>query len=1139
MRLLRRTAGACLALFLLVLGCAQPAAAHISPRNAELVLTTQDGRTSGHLTVHHDLVAPEQAGAWATGLLNPGCPGTGTGTAGDAGGVAEGVVVELAWSCRVERLDLTALLRQGELTRVVVELDGSVTEATAQNPVVSAAGSPARPGAPWAAIALLGTVGVLTPVLLFTLRPRHRPHRHGRGRGRAVTVAVVSLSCLAPQLATALPAATGTTAAATTTTATTATVTVTVSGTVFADRNGNGRRDAGEAPMPGVDVTDGALWTTTGADGTYTLAVDPARRETDLVSVVSPNGYTPVLREDFVPRFFQQVPPGQGPHTGLDFALVPDRNAANPTEKWLLVSDPEASNTADDKAAKTLPQWTGQVDSMSRVDGATMAISTGDLTVTDYAADPRRQGGYDILRRGLTDGRLGMPFYPVMGNHDFGAPAGSTGYPGSLEYWRRNLGPEWYSFDRDGRHIVVLEDNYDSAGLRPQLDWLREDLRRHAVGKQVLVFAHRSLFTRWGPGAGMQPTVDELARYDVRMFAAGHDQQAEFRRGAFARSVEVNNQGTYGIDGSHPDFKVLDFAGITDRPRTAANEDTGYVTGIHRQFDVKDVVTLVTPAQGGVYGDGGPVPVELYTEDAGRTPDTAALTVRDAHGTEVRRRERIGFGGSPGRTGTQNCYRAPDGRTEPCPKARVSWTFGVDQVGKLPPGDYTAELTVTDTRGRAWPAVRNTFTVVPEQQLADPVRGRDWLRQGGDETGRSTSGDDPGKTLDVRWTANTGEQFNLNGAVITGDTAIVTSRAFDSPHHLVLAYRLSTGRELWRTYVDGDVESAPTLNDGKVYLTTAVGRIYALNAADGTVAWQAVELEEQHGATVRRYGRAGGPVSVFPLTGGARTVAVYQDWNRIQCRDARTGEVLGGFTGATNWGQFHSTAVRLPGTDTAYLQTDSGATVVAVDLAGCRQLWVKDTAGGIDTHSSPALTAPATGSPQLVTVTADGVRGHDPATGAVLWQAKLGEGVCEPGKAPLTGAAIRGTVAYVAGRDGLVRAFDTAAADPSKPLWETPVGYLPGRSPLDDKVRVAMGCTAGAGSPTGQALVTESSVYVGTRDGRLIVLDRVSGKPAAEYRLGASLTSAFAVSGDWLLALTDNGTVHALAARRERTPGRR
>ena len=193
-----------------------------------------------------------------------------------------------------------------------------------------------------------------------------------------------------------------------------------------------------------------------------------------------------------------------------------------------------------------------------------------------------------------------------------------------MEYYRRNLGPEWYSFDRNGRHIVVLEDNYDSSGLAPQLEWLREDLARNAVGKQVFVFAHRSLFTQWGPGAGMQPTIDLLANYDVRMFAAGHNQQAEFRRGAFDRSVEINNQGTYGIDGARPDYKVLDFSAITDNPNTIRQRG-------HRpcgaaptaSSTINDDAALVSPAQGSLHGVGSGVPVEVYAEDNGRTPARA------------------------------------------------------------------------------------------------------------------------------------------------------------------------------------------------------------------------------------------------------------------------------------------------------------------------------------------------------------------------------------------------------------------------------------------------------------------------------------------------------------------------------------
>ncbi|WP_208949195.1 PQQ-binding-like beta-propeller repeat protein [Streptomyces violaceusniger] len=196
-------------------------------------------------------------------------------------------------------------------------------------------------------------------------------------------------------------------------------------------------------------------------------------------------------------------------------------------------------------------------------------------------------------------------------------------------------------------------------------------------------------------------------------------------------------------------------------------------------------------------------------------------------------------------------------------------------------------------------------------------------------------------------------------------------------------------------------------------------------------------------------------------------MAVYQDWDTIRCRDAKTGTPLpGGFGAAASWGQSHSTAVREPGSNTAYLHSSSSNTVIAMDLASCKQLWVKDTGGGIDSHSSPVLTDPASGPAELVTFTAAGARGHDPKTGEVTWDSKLGgSSACEPGPAPLTSPAVWGDIAYVAGRDGVVRAYDTGAADPSKPVWESKSGYLPGESPLDDKWRVAMGCKAGAGSP--------------------------------------------------------------------------
>ncbi|MGI5168276.1 PQQ-binding-like beta-propeller repeat protein [Spirillospora sp. CA-253888] len=883
-------------------------------------------------------------------------------------------------------------------------------------------------------------------------------------------------------------------------------------GVVFRDLDGDGRRDPGERGMSGISVTDGAVWATTDRDGAYRLEIDPGRRGTDLVQIVSPTGYTPALRDDYVPRFFQRVPEGAGVHTGLDFGLVRDKHAADPRETWLMPSDLETDNRSDDSAAATRSRWTGQVEAMAR-SGATVAIATGDLTVTDYAQVPRRQGGYDLLRDGLAKGRLEMPFYPVMGNHDAGTPGdGPKGYAGEMETWRRNLGPEWYSFDRNGRHHVVLENNYDTSALAPQLAWLREDLRRHAKGKQVMVYAHRSLFTRWGPGAAIQPIVDELAEYDVRMFASGHNQQAEFRRGAFPRSVEVNNMGTtYGIDGARTGYKLLDFSEISGK-------DTGYVKGVHRQFGVDQDTAVVSPGNGSVHRAGEPIPVEAFAEDTGRTPERASLTVRDGRGRAVQRAPRLTFGTAEVKTGAVHCHAG-----ETCPEPRASWTRAQGRVAGLKPGRYTAELTVTGTDGRQWPAAKSTFEVI-DRDVPAPRLGRDWTRPGGDERGASAPADDPGARLGLRWTAGTGENFNLNGSAVVDGKVIVSSRALASPYSMALAYDALTGRELWRTYLDGDADSAPTVHGGKVYLSTGVGRVYALDAGTGKVAWQRIEAEERHGATVRRYGRAGGPVSVLDVPGAGRAVAVYQEWTQIMCRDAVTGERVGtGFKAPEGWGQFHSAAISVPGSGTAYLHSGSSRTLISMDVAGCRQLWTIDTGGDLYSHSSPAMTEAG----QIVTATVGGVRGHDAKDkGKVLWHAKVGgASVCEPGPPPVTSPAVRGTVAYVASIDGVVRAFDTKAADPAKPLWETPVGYPAGESPK--------GCTAELkGSPAMHAVATGTTVYAGTWDGRLLALDRATGRKVAEYDLGGGVASRLSVSGDLVFALTTDGTVHALAAQR-------
>mgnify|MGYP002623742601 CR=1 FL=1 len=62
-------------------------------------------------------------------------------------------------------------------------------------------------------------------------------------------------------------------------------------------------------------------------------------------------------------------------------------------------------------------------------------------------------------------------------------------------------------------------------------------------------------------------------------------------------------------------------------------------------------------------------------------------------------------------------------------------------------------------------------------------------------------------------------------------------RAFGDWHR-VAAIHPATGKELWRTTVDGRVDSTPTIREGIVYAGTRNGWLYALNRDTGETIWR-------------------------------------------------------------------------------------------------------------------------------------------------------------------------------------------------------------------------------------------------------------------------------------------------------------
>ena len=248
-----------------------------------------------------------------------------------------------------------------------------------------------------------------------------------------------------------------------------------MSGVVFADANADGRRDAGEAAVAGVVVTDGTNVVTTDAAGEYALADVTAAH----VFVVTPGD------RRAVGSWYRATA------AHVDFPLA----SAPLPARWRFahLSDPhvEAASAARFRAA--LASAAGRA--------ADLAIISGDLVFDALRADAAtaraRYAAYDAVAAASP-----VPVRSVIGNHDvFGidrrwshATVGEPGYGKAL--YEEKEGPRYSAFNRGGVHFLVLDtigvDDTRYYGLldEAQLEWARRELRQVPAGTTVVTVGH-------------------------------------------------------------------------------------------------------------------------------------------------------------------------------------------------------------------------------------------------------------------------------------------------------------------------------------------------------------------------------------------------------------------------------------------------------------------------------------------------------------------------------------------------------------------------------------------------------------------------------------------------------------------------
>ena len=257
---------------------------------------------------------------------------------------------------------------------------------------------------------------------------------------------------------------------------------VNIAGTVFVDRNANGRRDPGEAGLPGVVISDQVDVVTSDGSGAFRIADS---RGFGIVFVSVPTGYR------VVGPFWRAAT-----DTGLAFPLAPAPAATDFV--FVHASDTHISPASVDRTRRLR----ALLDSL-RPD---FAIITGDLVRDALRVGEAEATGYYELFDAETR-QVRVSLYTVPGNHEnFGIERDRSHVAADHPLYGRAMyrhyrGPDYYSFNYGGIHFVGLNSvDIDDQWYYGHVDsvqaaWLARDLAAIPAATPVVTFNHIPFFT--------------------------------------------------------------------------------------------------------------------------------------------------------------------------------------------------------------------------------------------------------------------------------------------------------------------------------------------------------------------------------------------------------------------------------------------------------------------------------------------------------------------------------------------------------------------------------------------------------------------------------------------------------------------
>ena len=256
-----------------------------------------------------------------------------------------------------------------------------------------------------------------------------------------------------------------------------------------------------------VVVSDGKSFATTSARGKFTLNISD---DAEFVFIVTPSGYVADWSSG-VPEFYQAT-------EGKSFFKFELTEYTTDVDNYNMVvmADPQTHDHHHFSKFMSEPM-TDLCETVRNLPYAAIGLTLGDICWDKI----------DIIseyKKGIT--QTGIPFYPVVGNHDHMAYC--KGDSESSAEYRSFLGPENYAFFI-GQDVVIVLDNiiYDTdfkleLGYADHiLKWVEGLMEYIPAGTDVFIAQHANCVRNYGRIKNLDALLSLLEGYEVKILS-GH-----------------------------------------------------------------------------------------------------------------------------------------------------------------------------------------------------------------------------------------------------------------------------------------------------------------------------------------------------------------------------------------------------------------------------------------------------------------------------------------------------------------------------------------------------------------------------------------------------------------------------------------